>query len=207
MKIIGLTGGIGSGKSEIARTLLDLGALVISADQISHEVYRKGSDGWYDLVGTFGDQIIGLDGEINRDKLSNIVFSNPNDLSKLNSLIHPPTRSLIANRLDEARNAGETVVVVEAAVLLEAGWDDLVDDIWVSKVADDQVVARVVGSRGIDASAVRVRIKAQMSQAERENRADIVIDNTGDIDNLKKIVIGIWHERVNPRITRRVLNR
>ncbi len=207
MKIIGLTGGIGSGKSEIARTLLDLGALVISADQISHEVYRKGSDGWYDLVGTFGDQIIGLDGEINRDKLSNIVFSNPNDLSKLNSLIHPPTRALIANRLDEARNAGETVVVVEAAVLLEAGWDDLVDEIWVSKVSEDQVVSRVVGSRGIDASAVRVRIKAQMSQAERENRADIVIDNTGDIDNLKKIVIGIWHERVNPRITRRVLNR
>lgn len=207
MKIIGLTGGIGSGKSEIARTLLDLGALVISADQISHEVYRKGSDGWDDLVGTFGDQIIGLDGEINRDKLSNIVFSNPNDLSKLNSLIHPPARALIANRLDEARNAGETVVVVEAAVLLEAGWDDLVDEIWVSKVSEDQVVSRVVGSRGIDASAVRARIKAQMSQAERENRADIVIDNTGDIDNLKKIVIGIWHERVNPRITRRVLNR
>ena len=148
-----------------------------------------------------------MDGEINRDKLSNIVFSNPNDLSKLNSLIHPPTRALIANRLDEARNAGETVVVVEAAVLLEAGWDDLVDEIWVSKVSEDQVVSRVVGSRGIDASAVRVRIKAQMSQAERENRADIVIDNTGDIDNLKKIVIGIWHERVNPRITRRVLNR
>jgi dephospho-CoA kinase len=74
-------------------------------------------------------------------------------------------------------------------------------------VSEDQVVSRVVGSRGIDASAVRARIKAQMSQAERENRADIVIDNTGDIDNLKKIVIGIWHERVNPRITRRVLNR
>ena len=207
MKIIGLTGGIGSGKSEIAGTLLDLGVLVISADQVSHEVYRKGSDGWDDLVGAFGDQIIGLDGEIDRDKLSSIVFSNPNDLSKLNSLIHPRTRALIANRLDEARNAGETAVVIEAAVLLEAGWDDLVDEIWVSRVSEDQVVSRVVESRGLDASAVRARIMAQMSQKERENRADVVIDNTGDIDNLKKTVLGIWHERVNSRITRRVLNR
>ena len=122
MFAIGLTGGIGSGKSTISDMLRAKGAATVYADQIGHEVYRPGTPAWDQVVAAFGRQVVGDDGQIDRRKLGQIVFSDPEARRRLDAITHPPMEQMMSERLEELRRQGTRVVVLEAAILIEAGF-------------------------------------------------------------------------------------
>jgi len=194
MVIIGLTGGIGSGKSTVARFLAELGAVHLDGDKLGHEVYRHGSPAWQALVTEFGAGILDAGGEIDRKKLGQIVFADPKSLKRLNGIVHPLIRDLALQRLEDCRRRGVAVVVLEAAVLIEAGWTDLVDEVWVVTAAEDAVVRRVKESKGANESDTRARIGAQMSTEERKRHGLVVIENNSGLDELRAKVKEAWSQ-------------
>ena len=143
MLVIGLTGGIGTGKSEAARQLEELGALIISADQVGHEAYTVNTEAWEQVVATFGNGILQDDKEIDRRKLGGIVFSDPSQLKKLNQIMHPRMARIVSDKIEAFRGQGVDTVVVEAALLFEAGWDSLVEEVWVTDASEDIIIGRL----------------------------------------------------------------
>lgn len=200
MLVIGLTGGIGTGKSEVARILAQLGAVVINADQVGHEAYRPNSEIWREVLKTFGREILQPNGEIDRKKLGAIVFSDPGQLAALNSIMHPRMARMVAEQIDRLKAEGVPVVVVEAAVLFEAGWDSLVDEVWVTDSPAEEVIRRIRGRNGLSEAEIRKRMSAQMPAAERLARATVVISNSADVDALERTVRSLWDSRVTRRI-------
>ena len=196
MLVIGLTGGIATGKTEVSKVLRDLGAEVISADEAGHESYRSGTEGWREVVAEFGEGILAPGGEVDRGKLGTIVFEDERALSRLNAIVHPRVRSMVEGRIRGSRERGGGVVVVEAALLLEASWASLADEVWVTVAREEQVVERVQGRDRLDEEAVGARLRSQMSQAERISRADAVIDNSGSLEDLRDRVRELWNERI-----------
>jgi dephospho-CoA kinase len=189
---IGLTGGIGSGKSTVAAMLAELGASVIDADQVGHEIYRPGSEGFRLVRAAFGPEVVGADGTIDRKALGARVFAEPAALARLNALLHPLIGAAIRERLGAARAAApEAPVVVEAAIMLEAGWR-FFDHIWVVLVSRETAIARVTASRGLGRAEVERRIDAQLSNAERRRHADVVLENDGTLDALRGQVEAAW---------------
>jgi dephospho-CoA kinase len=199
MLVIGLTGGIGTGKSEVARLLESLGAAPINADQIGHEAYTPHSETWNLVVDAFGEGILHESGEIDRRALGGIVFSDPEEMAKLNSIMHPQMASMVTDRIDSLRGDGAEVVVVEAAVLFEAGWETLVDEVWSTDSPVETVVQRLQAARGISPEEARKRIDSQMDREERLGRSDVVVDNSGDVARLERTVRELWQSRVNGR--------
>ena len=200
--VIGLTGSIGTGKSEVSRMLRSLGAEIIDADQVGHEAYTPNSESWQEVVKTFGEEILQPGGEIDRRKLGSLVFSDPEELAKLNGIMHPRMARMVADKLEAFRDEGVEVVVVEAALLFEAGWDSLVDEVWATDSAVDTVVQRLRDRNGMTEEEVLKRIGSQMDREERLERADLVVDNSGDVDTLETTVQSLWENRVNGRIER-----
>ena len=188
MIVIGLTGGIGTGKTEVAGALRRLGAAVVDADVVGHEVYRKGTEGHSAVVDCFGSGVVGDDGEIDRAALGELVFADPEALTRLNALMHPRIREAARERLAALRQAGTEVAVLEAAVLLEAGWQDMVDEVWVVEAPWEAVVARVSERFGGDERALERRARAQMRGGDRLRSADVIIHNDGSIDRLRNRV-------------------
>lgn len=193
MKIIGITGGIGSGKSTVAAFLAELGAVVIDADRIGHEALSPGSGAWQQVVATFGRQILSPDGEIDRSKLGGIVFASPDALSKLNSIMHPPIGKMVAARLKQYRQQGVDVVVVDAPLLIEAGWASLVDRVWVT-VAPEATILRRLAKMGLSPAESRARIRSQLSGKERVKHASTVINTDPPLDELKARVTELRRE-------------
>jgi dephospho-CoA kinase len=192
-RVIGLTGGIGSGKSTVSAMLAELGARVVDADRIGHWVYRPGSEGFRAVVDAFGAGVVAPDGTIDRAKLGAIVFADAAARGRLNAIVHPLIGQELAARIAAARDDGyEGPVVVEAAVLIEAGWRPLVDRLWVVSVDRETAVGRVVASRGVSRADVERRVDAQLSDAERRRMADLVIDNGGGLDALRAQVEAAW---------------
>jgi dephospho-CoA kinase len=191
--VIGLSGGIGSGKSSVAAILAELGARVIDADQIGHEVYRPGTEGFRRVVDAFGPGVVGADGTIDRTALGRIVFADPAALARLNAIVHPliveELRRRIAAALEEP---SDRPVVVEAAVLAEEGWWGLFDRLWVVSVSPATAIARVTASRGLTREEVQRRLAAQMADAERRRHADVVIENEGSREELRARVEEAW---------------
>ena len=200
--VIGLTGSIGTGKSEVSRMLRSLGAEIIDADQVGHEAYTPNSESWQEVVKTFGEEILQPGGEIDRRKLGSLVFSDPEELAKLNGIMHPRMARMVSDKLEAFRGEGVEVVVVEAALLFEAGWDSLVDEVWATDSAVDTVVQRLRDRNGMTEEEVLKRIGSQMDREERLERADLVVDNSGDVDTLESTVQSLWENRVNGRIER-----
>ncbi len=193
MKVIGLTGGIGSGKSTAAHILAEFGAKVIDADKVAHEVFNPGTEGLQKVVETFGEGVLNSLGEIDRKKLGEIVFNNPTALSTLNEIIHPRAYELTRSRLEEFRKQGVEVVVLEVILLVEAGWDHLADEIWVTVATEDTVVKRLQESRGLTKQEILTRINAQTPNEERTKYADVVIENDGSYEELKKRLSELWN--------------
>jgi dephospho-CoA kinase len=194
--VIGLTGGIGSGKSTVAAILAELGAVVIDADKIGHEIYLPGTEGFERVVAEFGADVVAADGTIDRRRLGARVFAEPAALVRLNALVHPLIGDEIRRRIQAALAAGETTarpIVIEAAIMLEAGWR-FFDRIWVVVVSREVAIARVTASRGLSRVEVEQRIDAQMSNEERRRIADAVIDNDGTPAELRAKVEAAWHE-------------
>ena len=196
MMVIGLTGSIGTGKSEAARQLEALGASIISADQVGHEAYTPNTEAWEQVVAAFGDGILKEDGEIDRRKLGGIVFSDPGKLEQLNQIMHPRMARMVANKIEALRIEGVDVVVVEAALLFEAGWDSLVEEVWVTDSPEQMVIDRLKNRNGLSEDEARKRISSQMDRSERLGKADFVIDNSGDVVGLESAVKELWDRRV-----------
>lgn len=190
--VIGLTGGIGAGKSTAAQMLGALGAHVVDADKVGHEVYAPGTDGFRAVVAAFGPEIVGADGAIDRRRLGAIVFADPAQLRRLNAIVHPLIGLAIRERLLAAQaEPARTPIVVEAAIMMEAGWT-FFDEVWAVVAEPETAIARVTASRGLSRRDVEQRIDAQMSNAERARRATRVIHNDGTPAELRAQVEAAW---------------
>jgi len=179
-KVICLTGGIASGKSTAARFLREQGAHVIDADVLGHRTYEPGSPAHAKVVAAFGADVLAADGRIDRKALGGKVFGKPAELKKLTDIVWPAIRALAEGEIARVRAEGTArVIVLEAAVLFEAGWNDVGDEVWVNIVDRAIAIARAMQRDGITQATVESRIDAQLSNAERIARADVVIDNNG----------------------------
>ena len=196
MLTIGLTGGIGSGKSEASGILRELGALVIDADIVGHETYRSGQPAWDEIVEAFGGEVIGSDGEVDRRELGRIVFDDPGRLKRLTDIVWPKIREGLKDQMAGERDGGDTdVLVVEAAVLFEAGWENLFDEIWVVTAPEEDVLERLERQRNQKPEQTRARVRAQMTNEEREQRADVMVRNDEDRAALAATVKQLWTDR------------
>ena len=193
MKVIGITGGIGSGKSTVSQLLHELGAVVLDADEVGHEAYKPNTETWLEVVSAFGKQILTPNGEVDRRSLSQIVFSDPESLARLNQIVHPRMYEMMKTQIEEFRRQGVKVVVLEAAILLEAGWTPLVDEVWVTVAPEHEVVKRTVERTGLPEEQVLAIIHSQLSSEERTEHADVIINNDGSIDELKVKIKELWN--------------
>jgi dephospho-CoA kinase len=190
---IGLTGGIASGKSTVARYLEQLGAHVIDADRLGHRVYEPDTAGFKQVVAAFGSEVVAADGRIDRRALGARVFGAPEKLKLLTDIVWPQIRALAEAEIAAVADADPAqVVVLEAAVLFEAGWQDAVDEVWAVVVAPGIAVQRACARDGLEPEAVQQRIDVQMSNDERRARADVVIDNSGNPEILLARVDREW---------------
>lgn len=191
--IIGLTGGIASGKSTVATTLQSWGAYVIDADKLGHRAYVKGTDAFHKVVAQFGEDVVGADGEVDRRALGAKVFAEGGSLKQLTDIVWPAIYDMAAAEIKQSLDSNpNTVVVLEAAVLIEAGWQSLVDEIWVTTVDPSTAIERASARDGVDADAVQARIDAQLSNAERTAEAAVVIDNSADEPQLLAQLENHW---------------
>lgn len=178
--VIGLTGGIASGKSTAARYLKDLGAPVIDADVLGHRAYEPEMQAFREVVAAFGEDIVGEDGLIDRKALGGKVFGNPNGLKQLTDIVWPEIRRMAEQEIDKIHSeTPEAIVILEAAVLFEAEWQDAVDEVWTVVVERDVAVRRAMARDGSDEAAIQKRIDAQLSNEERRSRSHVVINNSG----------------------------
>jgi phosphopantetheine adenylyltransferase/dephospho-CoA kinase len=194
LHVIGLTGGIASGKSTVTRFFRDHNVPVIDADLLGHRTYEPGTDTFNAVVAAFGDELVAPDGTIDRRVLGAKVFGKPDELKRLTDIVWPGIRKLASEELAEYEAAGNDIVVLEAAVLFEAGWEDLVHDIWVVVVEPELAVQRLASRNGLDPEAARARIASQLSNAERVARADVVIENNGSLEALEQRIREVWDQ-------------
>lgn len=192
--IIGLTGGIASGKSTVAKRLGELGARVIDADKLGHGAYLAGSNAFDQVVATFGNDVVGEDGEIDRRALGGKVFGNADALKQLTDIVWPAIRNMALEEIQTFhQNHPGNLVVLEAAVLIEAGWTDLADEVWVTVVEPAVAIARACARDNLSEEAVQARLDAQLSNAQRTANADQVLDNSNDLNHLLGQVETLWN--------------
>ncbi len=190
MKILGLTGGIASGKSTAARTLRELGSIIIDADVVARCAVEPGQPAWYDVVDFFGRDILNPDNTINREKLGLQVFSQPDYLKKLNQLTHPRIMEEIKRRLQSAaQEEPDRVLVLEVPLLYETNMERLCDWVWVVWVDAETQIQRLMNRDGISRADALSRIGSQMPLDEKARRADLVIDNSGTPDQMRQFII------------------
>lgn len=201
MRVLGLTGGIASGKSTAAERLKELGAIVLDADRYGHRAYDKDSEGFHAVVNEFGHDIVGEDGEIDRRILGGKVFGAPDQLKRLTDIVWPVIRQFATAEISELRESDpETVIVLEAAVLIEAEWQDLADEVWVVHVDPEAAKQRLMDRNNLDAEAAQARIDSQITNEERLEHADVDIANGGSIDEFVAALDGEW-EQLQDRIS------
>jgi len=191
---LGLTGGIGSGKSTVARMLAERGAVIIDADAISRELVEPGEPALDRLVEEFGTGILREDGSLNRGALARVAFDDAAAAARLNQIMHPAIREESERRIADAVRRGATVVVYDMPLLVETGQQEVVDRVIVVDVPEAVQIQRAVGSRGLDEADVRRRIALQASREERLGCADGVIDNSGDVAETERQVEALWQE-------------
>ena len=190
--VIGLTGGIASGKSVVSQMLAEHGALVIDADKVGHEAYAPGSGCYEAVVDAFGRDIVATDGSIDRKALGGKVFGDAGQRKRLEGIVWPWMRETMERRLAGLRAEGVPVVVLEAAVLIEADWIPIVDQVWAVVVPPEVARVRIMSRNGLTAEQADARIAAQLTNAEREARAQVVIDNSGSMEELRRRADAAW---------------
>jgi len=193
MRVLGLTGGIASGKSTAAERLKELGAIVLDADRYGHRAYEKDTPGFHAVVNEFGHDIVGGDGEIDRRVLGGKVFGDPEQLERLTNIVWPVIREFAAHDIDDLRaREPDTVVVLEAAVLIEAGWQDLADEIWVVYVSPEVARRRLMGRNNFTEDQAQARIDSQITNQERLEQADVEIENDGTLEEFVSALDAEW---------------
>jgi dephospho-CoA kinase len=192
MIVVGLTGGIGSGKSTVAGLLVGRGAVLIDADEVAREVVEPGRPAYAKVVGRFGGGVVAADGSLDRSVIAAIVFDDPESLAELNAIVHPDVRAEIANRL-ASLSGSEHVVVVDIPLLVDGGPDPYgLAGVIVVDAPRDLVLERLVDRRQMDRSDAEARIASQASRSERIDRADFVVMNTGTLEELGEMVERAW---------------
>jgi len=193
MLTIGLTGGIGSGKSTVSKFLAELGAPIIDSDKVGHAIYALDGPAYRDMIAAFGEGILAPDRTIDRKKLGPIVFADPAALKRLNSIVHPKMFARMREMVDAMRTGGERKpIVIEAAILIEANWQPLFNEIWLVVASRERVIERVERDRGLKPEQTEARIKAQLSDDDRRKYATTVVTNNGTIDELRMKVGDLW---------------
>jgi len=196
--VIGLTGNIGTGKSVVRRMLENLGAYGIDADRIAHQATAQGSPAYVPVVEMFGKYILNPDGEINRTKLGQLVFSDPDALNTLEGIVHP----YVIDAIDTiVRNVTRRVIVIEAIKLVESGLADACDSIWVTYTPREIQIQRLVEKRKMSVSDAENRIKAQTPQRAKISIADIVISNDGTLHATWELVSNAYHKIIPADVT------
>ncbi len=194
MIIIGLTGNIGTGKSTVSQMLSELGAKVINADKVGHRLLESDEEVRQEIIRTFGERILNPGQQIDRGKLGELVFSHPEALRELNRIMHPRMRRLVEEEIGRLRQEGARVVVLEAPLLIEAGWQGLADQIWVTSASPETIVQRLRERSGLSAEQVRARLQAQLPMEEKERRADILINTDCDLAQVRTQVEAAWRK-------------
>ena len=201
MLLVGLTGGIASGKSTVSALLAERGAEVIDADHIARQVVMPGTPAWCKIRDHFGPGVLHPDGQLDRQALADIVFADKSKLALLNEITHPAIFARIADRL-EAHHGQDVVVVLDAALLIEAGLAEGVDVVLVVHSPREIQVERLA-AKGVGSQDARNRIASQLEPEKRLARADIVIDNSGSLEGLGRQVDKLW-EDLQARLASRV---
>ncbi|HTG46512.1 MAG TPA: dephospho-CoA kinase [Actinomycetota bacterium] len=192
MLLLGLTGGLGSGKSTVAGMLRERGAVILDADAFAREAVVAGSEGFRRVVQRFGREIVAPDGELDRAKLAAIVFADPAALAELEAIVHPEVRRLMAEGIQENLDTDRVVALVNP-LLIEMGTHRDCDVVVVVSVAPETQVARSV-ARGMAEDDARARIAAQLPLEERSRAADVLLDNEGTLEDLEREVEVLWRE-------------
>jgi dephospho-CoA kinase len=196
MRAIGLTGGIASGKSLVTEQLAERGAAVIDADKLGHEAYRKGTDTFRAVVEAFGPDVVRPDGEIDRKALGGKVFADPEARRRLEEIVWPAMRLMMEERLAKLGADGTDVAVLEAALLIEADWLPLVDEVWLVIASPETARQRLMERNGLNAEQAESRLRAQLSNEKRLPYADVVIENDGSLEDLHSAVEEAWSSRI-----------
>jgi len=188
--LVGLTGGIGSGKSTVARMLADRGAVVLDADEFARRAVQKGTPGHARVQESFGAPVLTAGGEVDRERLAEVVFADPEARRRLESIIHPEVGRLFAEAVEPYRGT-DRIVVYSVPLLVETGLGAMFDVVVVVTAPEEARVARL-RARGMEVQAARDRMAAQLSDAERGRAADVVIRNDGSLQELERRVDALW---------------
>ncbi len=194
MVVIGLTGNIGTGKTTVSQILAKLGALIIDADKLGHKLLHPQTQTWHEIVFAFGRNILKPNGEIDRHKLAQIVFSNPEALTELNQIMHPRMYQIAKEKIEDGRRQGAKVIVLEAPLLIEAGWMPLVNQLWVTTAPKTVIMKRLKSQKGLDEAQILARLNSQLPQKEKIKQAHVVIDTNCDLSELEAKVTELWRK-------------
>lgn len=190
--LIGMTGGIATGKSAVTRRLQKLGASAINCDKLGHQAYLPGTLAYQQLIKEFGESILNQDSTINRRALGTIVFSDKNKLTLLNQIVWPEIARMVEDKIAKMNQDDVRICVIEAAVLFEAGWDMVVNEVWVTTVPENEAIKRIVERDGYNEMQARIRIEAQISSKERVGKSHVVISTLWEPEFTQKIVEKAW---------------
>ena len=191
MLLVGLTGGIGSGKTTVARMLAVKGAVVIDADELARDAIRPGTRGFEQVWALFGDEVLTPQGELDRGAIAAIVFADEEKRKALESITHPEVFRLLAEAVEWNRDT-DNIVVFDAPLIIETGFHEACDVVVVVTASEEKRVERLMQDRGMTAAEAAIRISAQAGAEAREAAADVVIDNEGDLPALEKQIDELW---------------
>lgn len=192
MYLIGLTGGIASGKSTVSAMLRELGAYIIDADEIARNIVMPHEPAWHSIVAHFGTEILLPDGRINRPLLGEKIFNNKEERQCLEKITHSYIKEETEKKIAHAKLIGERVIVLDVPLLFESGWDSMVDEIWVVYVEKEVQLARLMKRNQLTRQQAQDRINAQMSLEEKVKRAHVVINNNFEIEHARMQVAAAW---------------
>ncbi|MBR3622523.1 MAG: dephospho-CoA kinase [Selenomonadaceae bacterium] len=194
MKVLGLTGGIASGKTAVANILINLGANIIDTDAIAHKLAEIDQPLWKAYASHFGKDILLSDGNLNRRKIADCIFKNPQEREWIDRTAHPLIREYVEAEIARLTAIGEKNAVLDVPLLFETNFQDLVDVTWVVYVSREIQISRLMKRDNVDRIAAEARLRAQMSLDEKKKLADFVIYNEGSLENLEKAVKAAWTE-------------
>ncbi|XP_069490531.1 bifunctional coenzyme A synthase isoform X1 [Ambystoma mexicanum] len=195
--VIGLTGGSGSGKSAIAKRLKNLGAAMIDCDKLGHEAYSPGGVAYEQVIEEFGPDIVDADGTINRRILGSCVFGDKTQLKRLTDIVWPAIAQLAREKIAEAADEGKAVCVMDAAVLLEAGWTDMVHELWITVIPEKEAITRIIQRDGVSEEAAKSRLANQMTNSQRLQHANVVLCTLWEPEVTQNQVEKAWNLLLN----------
>lgn len=199
MRIIGLTGGIASGKSTVSKRLHELyGAAHIDADEAAYRIAEPGAPLWRLFVERYGkEKALKEDGTLDRASIGKIIFANPDERAWLDSVSHPLVKEELLGKLEDCRRLGAEAAVLDVPLLYEVGWENMADSVWVVYVSPETQLKRLMERNNLTEELARDRISSQMPLAEKKARADVVIDNNGDLESTNRQIDKAWNEEIS----------